>query len=206
MSKRHKQHSTRHRTNQLRIIGGTWRGRKLSFPSSEGLRPTPDRVRETAFNWLAPVLPGARCLDIFAGSGALGLEALSRGAAHVDLVDSSSSVASQLRDNLSLLNSSVGRVHHANALQWLQAYSCRQNPPYDIIFLDPPFRQELARDCIRQVDQLSILSPRSWVYLEMAIDEPLPPIPDHWHLHREKVAGQVCYRLFSVTSPQLNQP
>ena len=202
MNKTRQQQAGKQTNNQLRIIAGEWRGRKLTFPSSEGLRPTPDRVRETVFNWLAPSLPGANCLDLFAGSGALGLEALSRGAAHVDLVDNSSEVIQQLRQNLQLLKAQHGHVWMDNANNWLQTTAQHDIPgtpnSYDIIFLDPPFRKGLADDCINAIDQFGWLAKQSWVYLEMATDEPLPGLPGHWKLHRERTAGQVCYRLFSI--------
>jgi 16S rRNA (guanine966-N2)-methyltransferase len=190
--------STQRAANQLRIIGGQWRGRKLHFPSIEGLRPTPDRVRETLFNWLAPVLPGARCLDLFAGSGALGLEALSRGAASADLIDNASAAVNQLRQNLQLLNTDRGQVINASAEQWLPAFNPQHDNRYDIIFLDPPFHKAMAGPCINGIEQQQLLNDNSWVYLEMAKDDALPKLPDRWYLHREKVAGQVCYRLFSV--------
>lgn len=181
-------------SNRLRIIGGQWRGRKLSFPTIEGLRPTPDRVRETLFNWLAADIIDTRCLDLFAGSGALGLEALSRGAGFADLVDNSAEAAKQLQQHLQLLNADNGQVSLDNAEHKLQQHS---GEPYDIIFLDPPFHQQLAASCIQLIDQRNLLSTRGWVYLEMASDEPLPIIPTHWRLHRQKSAGQVCYRLFA---------
>ena len=121
---------------QIRIIGGQWRGRKLPVPESAGLRPTTDRVRETLFNWLAADLPQARCLDCFAGSGALGIEALSRYAGHVTLVELEPQVARQLTGNLRTLNSSAGQVIQADTLRWLGT----PGQPYDIVFIDPPFR------------------------------------------------------------------
>ncbi len=189
-------HSVGKISNQLRIIGGDWRGRKLSFPAIEGLRPTPDRVRETLFNWLAAIVPGARCLDLFAGSGALGLEALSRGAASVDLVDASAEVCQQLNSNLHILGCHNARVWRQKADQWLQQQPASAS--YDIIFLDPPFRQNLLADCIHAIDQQQLLADKAWVYIEMGKEEPLPELPVHWHLHREKTAGQICYRLFIV--------
>ncbi len=179
--------------NKLRIIGGQWRGRKVSFPNSEGLRPTSDRVRETLFNWLAPIIPNANCLDLFAGSGALGFEALSRGAAHIDLVDSSPTVVRHLQENLHLLN--------GNGSVWLeQAQSRLQHcqKKYDIIFLDPPFAQNLLAPCIDLIEQHQLLTDQAWVYVETGNTELLPNLPAHWKLHREKNAGQVCYRLFSI--------
>lgn len=180
--------------NQLRVIGGQWRGRKLAFPTIEGLRPTPDRVRETLFNWLSGDISSARCLDLFAGSGALGFEALSRGAAHVDMVDSASAVSCQLQSNAELLKAGNIKIHQAKALSFLAS----QPPPYDIIFLDPPFRQSLLTECLNAISQQELLKPGAWLYIEMGSDEPLPPLPSNWHLHREKSAGQVCYRLFAI--------
>ncbi|MEH6909325.1 MAG: 16S rRNA (guanine(966)-N(2))-methyltransferase RsmD [Oceanicoccus sp.] len=186
----------KNRSNQLRIIGGKWRGRKLAFPSIEGLRPTPDRVRETLFNWLAADIPAARCLDLFAGSGALGLEALSRGALHVDFVDRSPEPVKQLINNLQLLDAANGRVQQDDAVNWLQ--QLQQSPittAYDIIFLDAPFRQNLVGDCLNLLT--TCLSANGKIYLEMGREEILPATPDDWRLHREKFAGQICYRLFT---------
>ena len=203
MAKPRTQQPAKRTPNQLRIIGGQWRGRKLSFPTIDGLRPTPDRVRETLFNWLAAEIPGARCLDLFAGSGALGLEALSRGASHVDLVDSNSLAVQQLQQNLQLLNTHQATAWLDSAEGYLDRLSiaglskAEQNS-YDLVFLDPPFRMDLAEACIAKLTELQLFSPRSWVYLEMGSDEALPDIPSHWHLHREKTAGQVCYRLFAI--------
>ncbi|WP_101758559.1 16S rRNA (guanine(966)-N(2))-methyltransferase RsmD [Oceanicoccus sp. KOV_DT_Chl] len=181
-------------SNQLRIIGGQWRGRKLAFPTVEGLRPTPDRVRETLFNWLAPSIIGARCADLFSGSGALGLEALSRGSGHTDLVDSAKPVSQQLNLNLQTLQCDHATVWHSQAQPWLQ----QAIPGYDIIFLDPPFGQNLAASCIEIINNRNLLNDKAWVYLEMGATEPLPHYPENWQLHREKTAGQVCYRLFKV--------
>jgi 16S rRNA (guanine966-N2)-methyltransferase len=191
------------RSNQLRIIGGKWRGRKLVFPSIEGLRPTPDRVRETLFNWLAADIPAARCLDLFAGSGALGLEALSRGALYVDFVDRSPEPVKQLINNLQLLDAANGRVQQDNAVNWLQ--QLQQSPTtaaYDIIFLDAPFRQNLIGDCLNLLT--TCLSANGKIYLEMGKEEILPAIPDDWRLHREKFAGQICYRLFTRDKQNLS--
>lgn len=182
--------------NALRIIAGQWRGRKLNFPSIDGLRPTPDRVRETLFNWLSMDITGARCLDLFAGSGALGLEALSRGATWVDMVDAAPSAISQLQSHMQLLESSSQQIHLSNALDWLKQADEQQ--PYDIIFLDPPFRTGLAAECLAILKARALLKPQSWVYLEMGKEEPLPSLPNDWQLHREKQAGQVRYQLYRV--------
>lgn len=177
---------------QLRVIGGEWRGRKLTFKAVDGLRPTPDRVRETLFNWLAMVLPGTSCIDLFAGSGALGLEALSRGAAEVMFVEKSNVAATQLKENLKKLDSSNGRVETMPAQQFLSQLS----QPVGLVFLDPPFRQGLLEPCIDLLSQPGMLVEGGWVYIETGIDEVLPELPGHWQLHRQKTAGQVCYRLF----------
>ncbi|MGK0500511.1 MAG: 16S rRNA (guanine966-N2)-methyltransferase [Oceanicoccus sp.] len=189
-------------TNALRIIGGSWRGRKLAFPSIEGLRPTPDRIRETLFNWLTTDVVGARCLDLFAGSGALGLEALSRGASHVDMVDSQPGASAQLQLHLDTLMAkdaeSTAAVHCLPAKQWLAQYGsvAAKRPVFDVVFIDPPFHQDLAGDCIVDIEQLGLLAERAVIYLEMGRDEALPIIPANWRLHREKTTGQVSYRLF----------
>ena len=189
--------SSKKPSNQLRIIGGDWRGRKLSFPDVQGLRPTADRVRETLFNWLAPEITGAQCLDLFAGSGALGLEALSRGASKVSMVEADKNAAQQLRHNLSLLKADTSQVNQADAISWIAQ---QQGALYDILFLDPPFRTGLADDCIKALAANNLLKPQAWVYLEMGKEEALPQIPSHWHLHREKQAGQVRYQLYRVSS------
>ncbi len=189
-------HNSSNNYGQLRIIGGQWRGRKLQFPSVDGLRPSPDRVRETLFNWLAPGIQGARCLDLFAGSGALGIEALSRGAATTQLVELSPTAAEALRNNLQLLGASQGKVINCSAEQWLLNNS--EAEPFDIIFLDPPFDTPLMNQCLAQLSDSKLLAPRGWLYLETAKNESLPALPEGWRLHREKTAGQVCYRLLAV--------
>lgn len=193
-SSTHKPKQTATQRNILRIIAGQWRGRKLNFPSIEGLRPTPDRVRETLFNWLSMDITGARCLDLFSGSGALGLEALSRGAAWVDMVDAAPAAINQLRSNMQLLDSPSEQTHLANAIEWLK--QADEQLPYDIIFLDPPFRTGLAAECLAILKKRALLKPQSWVYLEMGKEEPLPPLPSDWQLHREKQAGQLRYQLY----------
>lgn len=180
---------------ELRIIGGQWRGRKLRFPPLSGLRPSPDRVRETLFNWLAPELPGARCLDLFAGSGALGLEALSRGAAHSVFVDSARAACDRINDHLKLLGSPDGKVCHSDVAHWL-AHKPGNEAPFDMVFLDPPFRQDFLRDCCVAVEDNGWLAARAWIYLESGADEALPALPSNWTLYRDKRAGQVAYRLF----------
>ena len=177
---------------QIRIIGGLWRGRKLPVPHSPGLRPTTDRVRETLFNWLAPVLQGAHCLDCFAGSGALGLEALSRYAASATLLEFERPVAQQLEKNLALLNAKDAKVFNVNTLNWL----AKAGNAFDVVFLDPPFRKGLLEETLRLLENNGWLADEALIYVESEVENGLPPVPACWHLYREKVAGQVAYRLY----------
>lgn len=185
---------------QIRIIGGQWRGRKLPVPESTGLRPTTDRVRETLFNWLAPDIAEARCLDCFAGSGALGIEALSRYAGHVTLLELEPAVARQLSANLQTLRASQGQVVQGNALQWLNA----DGQPYDIVFIDPPFRKDMLTQTLTLLETRGWLADEALIYIECEAEQGLPPVPAGWRLYREKVAGQVAYRLYhrSVSDTQ----
>jgi len=181
-------------SNTLRIIGGEWRGRKLRFADGEGLRPTTDRVRETLFNWLAPLIHGARCLDLFAGSGALGLEALSRGAAEVVFIDTSPAAVAALKENLALLGAEKAEVIRGDALGFLQGNS-RQ---FDVVFLDPPFRCDLLQPAMKLLSGQPWLAEGARVYLELEGEEPLPELPAGWEVLRSKKAGQVAYHLVEV--------
>jgi len=185
---------------QLRIIAGRWRGRKLQFPALAGLRPTGDRIRETLFNWLQNDLVDAHCLDLFAGSGALGLEALSRGAAHCTFIDSQADACRAMQANLDLLHCQQGRVVHSNALAWLkQTPDPSQTRPYQIVFCDPPFQLGLWAETLALLAEHPQIAEDAWVYVEAprsyAIDAPL-----NWHLHRSKETGQVRFCLFRVTA------
>ena len=179
--------------NQLRIIGGIWRGRKLSFPDVDCLRPTGDRIRETLFNWLAPEIQGAHCLDLFAGSGALGLEALSRGAESSVLLEKNPAAAQQLKSNLQLLQANNGKVEQVDSLAWLS----RQQPAerFDIVFIDPPFALDLWAKIAAALEAGNWLSNEATIYLEAPRDAQLQ-LPANWTLHRDKQAGQVSFRLY----------
>ncbi|QIK15878.1 16S rRNA (guanine(966)-N(2))-methyltransferase [Leclercia sp. 29361] len=177
---------------QIRIIGGQWRGRKLPVPDSPGLRPTTDRVRETLFNWLAPSMVDARCLDCFAGSGALGLEALSRYAASATLLEMDRSVSQQLQLNLASLKATHANVVNTNAL----AFLAQAGTPHDVVFVDPPFRKGLLEETLTLLENNGWLADDALIYVESEVENGLPPVPAHWDLHREKVAGQVAYRLY----------
>lgn len=183
--------------NQLRIIGGQWRSRRLDFPALPNLRPTPDRVRETLFNWLSPVLPGACCLDLCAGSGALGMEALSRYAATTLFVEEHYLAVRGLRENLARLQAVNAQVVASEVLTWLQ-----QAPPrtFDLVFADPPFNSNLLSPMCQHLEHGGWLAEHAWIYLEAAAQQPAPALPLHWHLHREKIAGAVAYRLFQRRS------
>jgi len=179
-------------SGQIRIIGGQWRGRKLPVPDSPGLRPTTDRVRETLFNWLAPHMVDARCLDCFAGSGALGLEALSRYAGSATLLEMERHVAQQLQKNLATLNARNAQVVNTNSLTFL----AQAGTPHDVVFIDPPFRKGLLEETLTLLENNGWLADDALIYVESEVENGLPPVPAHWDLHREKVAGQVAYRLY----------
>lgn len=185
--------------NQVRIIGGRHRGRRLHFSPGPGLRPTPDRVRETLFNWLQGEIHGARCLDLFAGSGALGLEALSRGAAYLLAVESNRRVAQSLRDNVERIGEAATvEVRVADALRLLKAAPER---PFDIVFVDPPFSSALLPEACRLLEQNGWLGPAALVYLEQDAHQPWPPMPPNWTILREGVAGQSAHCLLRRSIP-----
>jgi len=178
--------------NALRIIGGEWRGRRIRFPHRPGIRPTPNRVRETLFNWLAPSVGGSRCLDLFAGSGALGLEALSRGAAAVTFVESDQAAADALREVVTALAPECGLVIHGEALSWL---ADPPSQPFDVVFLDPPFGSGFAAQAAQALEVGGWLRSGARVYLEMPAAEGPPVLPTGWKLHRSGKAGAVGYHL-----------
>jgi 16S rRNA (guanine966-N2)-methyltransferase len=177
-------------SSRLRIIGGRWRGVPIIFPSRPELRPTPDRVRETIFNWLQPVIADARCLDLFAGSGALGFEALSRGAAQLVLVERDPQIVKHLQETAGKLAAEHAQCVMSDAHRYLS-----QTPaPFDIVFLDPPYASgALENICARLAE--GWLRPGAFIYLEAPADAGLPALPSGWTLHRSKAAGQVGYHL-----------
>ena len=187
----------RKQSSQLRIIGGEYRGRKLNFPDIQGLRPTPDRIRETLFNWLQFDIIGSHCLDLFAGSGALGFEALSRGASSVTFIDEHTEVISTIKSNIKILGTSNIVCCKADALDYLDHPSHRNK--FNIVFCDPPFHQGFLP---KVVDALTsaILQPGALIYLEMEKGLIIPQLPENWRLHREKTAGQIHAMLFVAES------
>ena len=183
------------KSGRLRIVAGNWRSRLLEIAEVEGLRPTSERIRETVFNWLAPTLPGARCLDLYAGTGALGLEALSRGAAEAVFVERSPVAARQLQKNIDLLDASGATVVTLGALEYLQ----RDAPgAFDVVFLDPPFAADLLEETCRLLADRGLLAGGARVYLEQDRSKPEPRLPDHWTIKKNKTAGNVRYMLATV--------
>lgn len=174
----------------VRIIAGQWRGRRLPVLDADGLRPTKDAVRETAFNWLAPDLHGAKCLDLFAGTGAMGLECASRYARQVTLVEKAPKVAKHLQSVVNSLPNADGvDVIQQCALTFLH---CHPNIHADIIFIDPPFEHVDINDVLDALFALE-LNDEAQVYIEQDAQCGLPELPDGWHYRREKRSGQVVY-------------
>lgn len=178
------------KSNQVRIIGGEWRSRRITFPDHEGLRPSADRVRETLFNWLGQDLDGKRCLDLFAGSGALGFEALSRGAATVVMVEKSRRACAALRRNADLLAAKNLQLHCADALEFATAAAADAAARFDVVFLDPPFESKLLGQALQRI--LPLLNEGARVYVESAAA--FAPSGD-WRILRQGRAGQVHYTL-----------
>ena len=182
--------------NRLRIVGGRWRSMRVDFPPIAAIRPTPDRVRETLFNWLQTKIVDARCLDLFAGSGALGLEALSRGAGHVTFVDREPAVVRDLTTTLARFKATNAEAIVSDALSYLQ----RANAAFDIVFLDPPFSADLLKPVCDALAH-NRLNPDAYVYLESAATEGPPALPEGWTLYRSKRAGEVGYHLARTAMP-----
>lgn len=179
--------------NSVRIIGGQWRRQLLRFPDSLGLRPTPDRVRETLFNWLGQDMQGLRCLDLFAGSGALGLEAASRGASQVTLVEAAAPVAKALAENIQRLDSlKTVELVRGDAVK----FATLSRPPFDVVFLDPPYRMGWLDKLAPLLDGMLKESGSLYVEAEMPVDA----LGD-FHAVRQGKAGQVYYQLLRRQSP-----
>ncbi len=175
--------------NTLRIIGGEWRSRKLEFPTADGLRPTSGMIRETLFNWLQHKVIGANILDMFSGSGALGFEALSRGAASVTMVEKDRKAAEQLKTNSQLLQTAKAWVINSDALSW----AARCGDSFDIAFLDPPFAADIAPDCL-EVCKSGLVKSEGLVYLEISRSQKLQ-VPEEFEILKSKTSGSVMYQL-----------
>ncbi len=183
--------ASRTETGTVRIIGGRWRGTRLAVPASPGLRPSSDRVRETLFNWLQPILPSARVLDLFAGTGALGFEALSRGAARAVLVERDAALANALRDTAARLTAQDRvEVVQGDALAWL---SRQHEAAFDLAFVDPPFDADLWQPSLSAL--LPKLAAEAWLYVESPQDRALA-LPADWRLHREGRTREVRFALY----------
>jgi 16S rRNA (guanine966-N2)-methyltransferase len=181
--------------NSVRIIGGKWRGRRVAFPDLPGLRPTPDRVRETLFNWLQHSLAGADCLDLFAGSGALGLEALSRGAREVVFVEQAPLAARNLQAQLMRLEACAkARIMEMDAACYLRTAP----QAFHIVFMDPPFGKDALPQYVALLDAGGWVSSGSLVYLENERSGSVPTLPSHWELLKSKSAGEVGYHLARI--------
>lgn len=183
---------SKYRSNQVRIIAGQWRGRRIRFPDITNLRPSADMVRETLFNWLSPHIQGQSCLDLFAGSGALGFEALSRGAAYVQMVDSHPAVVKQLRATAVQLQTENVDIIQGIAPQCLKA-DIRQ--PFDIVFLDPPFGRQLITACSQWLEENDYLARNARIYVETEQNISNYCLPEHWQILYNKQSGRVTYCL-----------
>lgn len=188
---------------ELRVIGGRLRGRKWRFAEVPGLRPTPDRVRETLFNWLQARIAGARCLDVFAGSGALGIEALSRGAAEAVFCEADARAAADLRATLARFGlEGQARVHAAAVPRALAGLTA----PFDVVFLDPPFAADLLEPTLAALAGHALLAREAFAYIEMPAKEALPMLPEGWTPYRQGKAGEVGYHLLTVSSRRADAP
>ncbi len=187
------------RAGRLRIVAGNWRSRLLDIADVPGLRPTSERIRETLFNWLAPYIHSANCLDLFAGTGALGLEALSRGAGRAVFVENDAVAVESLRRNVDQLEAGNAAVVHADAMEYLRR---SEEGPFDIVFVDPPFAADLLEVACRLIDELGVLADRGFVYLEQDRGRPLPRLPEGWNVLKDKTAGNVRYVLVRYDAPK----
>jgi 16S rRNA (guanine966-N2)-methyltransferase len=177
---------------RLRIVAGIWRSRLLDIADVDGLRPTSERIRETLFNWLAMKIVGARCLDLCAGTGALGLEALSRGATETVLVEKSAKAIDALRQNVAALGADRAIVRQADALDFLRSGEFGK---FDIVFLDPPFAADMLEDMCRLLEEKAVLTADARVYLEQDRDRPEVVLPEGWMVLKSKSSGNVRYSL-----------
>lgn len=187
---------------ELRIIGGALRGRKWTFADVPGLRPTPDRVRETLFNWLSSRIGGMRVLDLFAGSGALAFEALSRGAASAVLVEKDRAASANLRATAQRFGLATARIEGGDALAFLSSQAADS---FDLIFLDPPFAAGLLEPALTAIAGRNVLAPGGFCYLEQPARDALPALPAGWVVHRSGRAGEVGYHLLHAPPRDLSR-
>lgn len=191
------------RVNQLRIIAGRWRGRKITIADQPDLRPTPDRVRETLFNWLQSDVAGSVCLDLFSGSGALGFEAFSRGASRVVMVDNSRDACETIQKNINAFDlgplsaTQIMQLENTSAESFLE----QNKLTFNIVFLDPPYKSDILASICAQLERQQSLADNAKIYLEHDIKQSLPDLPENWHVLKSKKAGQVSYYLINRVQP-----
>ena len=180
--------------NKVKIIGGEWRSRNITFIDSEGLRPTPARVRETLFNWLQHAILGRRCLDLYAGSGALSFEAASRGAKAVVQVENNPLICRKLHENAQTLKATNLKIVQSDVFRFLAE---NNSEPFDVVFLDPPFGKNLAVPTCQWLEEKGWLNPNATIYVEVEQKLALQEMPENWHLLKQKTAGEVAYHLYT---------
>ena len=180
---------------KVRITSGEWKNRNLEVPDIDGLRPTSERVRETLFNWLMPSIHKSVCLDLFAGSGSLGFEALSRGAKHCTFVEKSKLAFSQIKTTRTSLNALNSEVHNCDAIDFLSSV---HNHNFNLVFLDPPFSDDYLISSIESIHEYQLVSRGGYIYIEFNKNNDLSDLPDNWSVIRKKIYGNVCFILIEV--------
>lgn len=180
---------------KVRITSGEWKNRNLEVPDIDGLRPTSERVRETLFNWLMPSIHKSVCLDLFAGSGSLGFEALSRGAKHCTFVEKSKLAFSQIKTTRTSLNAVNSEVHNCDAIDFLSSV---HNHNFNLVFLDPPFSDDYLISSIESIHEYQLVSRGGYIYIEFNKNNDLFNLPDNWSVIRKKIYGNVCFILIEV--------
>ena len=196
MTRRSGQSDKQSRPGRLRIVAGKWRSRLLQIADDPALRPTAERVRETLFNWLAPQLAGARCLDLFAGTGALGLEALSRGAAEVVFVENSPRAVATLKQNVATLAATGASILTTDSMRYLRDIPAKR---FDVVFLDPPYAADMYDELCRLLHENAWCAAEARIFLEQPRDAEMPALPDGWEILKDKTAGNVRYCLLKAT-------
>ena len=180
---------------KVRITSGEWKNRNLEVPDIDGLRPTSERVRETLFNWLMPSIHKSVCLDLFAGSGSLGFEALSRGAKHCTFVEKSKLAFSQIKTTRTSLNALNSEVHNCDAIDFLSSVHSHN---FNLVFLDPPFSDDYLISSIESIHEYQLVSSGGYIYIEFDKNNDLSDLPDNWSVIRKKIYGNVCFILIEV--------
>ena len=180
---------------KVRITSGEWKNRNLEVPDIDGLRPTSERVRETLFNWLMPSIHKSVCLDLFAGSGSLGFEALSRGARHCTFVEKSKLAFRQIKTTRTILNAMNSEAHNCDAIDFLSSV---HNHNFNLVFLDPPFSDDYLISSIESIHKYQLVSRGGYIYIEFNKNNDLFDLPDNWSVIRKKIYGNVCFILIEV--------